>query len=49
MRTPMRDKLNINQMDDFESGAFEQVGTIFTVQMYLFFSGNVKVFCTCKL
>ena len=24
-RTPMRDKLNINQMDEFEDGAFEQV------------------------
>jgi hypothetical protein len=25
LRTPMRDKLNINQGDDFESGSFKQV------------------------
>jgi len=27
LRTPMRDKLNINQMEDFESGTFEQVNS----------------------
>lgn len=42
MRTPMRDKLNINQMDDFESGSFEQVCATFTVQMYLFFLVMLK-------
>lgn len=29
LRTPMRDKLNINQSDDFESGSFEQVSHLF--------------------